>query len=265
MTYEGKTLLQTDLTTASGQLRDLSCPKLQKTIAMNAMSVVFNLKITGVLVTRCAGLHHSAVYLVEVSHGERVLTEEGLLALSDVLNVSVDFLTKECKLDANDRSKRTKAYLKEQGRITEAGLPAKDEDSLLIKRFPEVVKNWKRKPKVKKPSQPDLLFIGDMRHGQMWVDLLRKYRSVYRWFQHEYEITTTHENLIAQGKLGVPIPIHQLLLLKVKERLASAENAKIPRTLDRLLRLEVSQTTARDLRGITETPHKTWLTVRRKD
>ena len=258
-------MLQTDLITAQGQLRDLDCPKLQKTIAMNAMSVVFNLKMTGVLVTRCTGLYHSAVYLVDVSHRERVLTEEGLLSLSDVLGVSVDFLMQEYLPNANDRSKRTKAYLRGQGRISDNGLPTRDEDALLVKRFPDVVKSWKRKVRPKQTRQPELLFLGDVRHGQMWVDLLRKYRSVYRWFQKEYQITSVHESLIAQGKLGVPVPVHQLLLVKVEERLASADNPKIPRTLDRLLRLEISKTAALGLRSITETPCKTWLSVRRKD
>lgn len=259
-----------DLTTANGQLRDLGSSQHQRAIAINAMSVVHRLRMTGTLVTRCADLGRSAVFLSDVFSGEATLTEANVLSLAEVLGVSVDFLSAPMLPSSRERSARTGQHLRLLGRLSAEGEPTHDEDAILAGRFPEVVRALEEEVRAQKEERMagqmvELLFLGDIHKGTMWVEMLRKYRAVHAWFREEYQITKIHEEKIAEGRLGVPVPVHQMLMLKVEERIASADNIKVPRMFIYLQKLEVLEKHAYDLRDTTETPLSAWLTARGKD
>ena len=131
-------LQKTQPTTPNRSLIQFSDPDFHRTVASNVMTIVFLLKMTGVLVTRCARLHHSPVFLVEVAHGVRLLSRQNLKDLAIVLGVPEKMLrtTSETR---NARYEHVNQFLQQQGRLSHEGLPVHNEDELLMGRFPEIV------------------------------------------------------------------------------------------------------------------------------
>jgi len=124
--------------TQSRSLLDFSDPNFHRVVASNTMIVIFLLKMTGILVTRCAQLHSSAVFLFEVAHGERLLTPRNVQRISQVLEIPADVLA----VQATTKSKREEVirqHLINTGRLSKDGLPVVDEDLYLEERFPAVV------------------------------------------------------------------------------------------------------------------------------
>ncbi len=107
------------------------------------------------------------------------------------------------------------------------------------------------------PSGP--FVSGDRRASYMWGSLLSNYRSIDRWFRSEYKLTDKLIEKISSGVVGVPIPVHLLLMQKVKERLATIDDPPIPRSYERLLKLYEVIPASYVLARSTETPCKEWF------
>lgn len=76
----------------------------------------------------------------------------------------------------------------------------------------------------------ELLFLlGDARSGYRFASLLAKYRAVLVWFRRVYGVTDEHLERLEKGEIGVPIPVHLVLMWKVRERMESSEGVIIPR------------------------------------
>ncbi|MFM2423624.1 MAG: hypothetical protein RLZZ70_9 [Candidatus Parcubacteria bacterium] len=82
--------------------------------------------------------------------------------------------------------------------------------------------------------KPEVLLypLGDSRAGYRWASLLQKYRAVLKWFRQNYGVTDTHIVEIEEGKIGVPLPVHLVLMWKVKERIEGYEGVVIPRSYE---------------------------------
>ena len=63
-----------------------------------------------------------------------------------------------------------------------------------------------------------------------WARLLARYRAVRKWFGQHYGLTDQHLQDIENGKIGVPLTVHHVLLWKVRERLDRAPEAIVPRS-----------------------------------
>lgn len=131
-----------------GSLPELT-PQEQQVIAQNAMLAVYQLKMTGRLVTWAAELWHSSTFLVEVRHGERALSRAQAEYLAQVLELPFEVIAYTGR-SRKGREQAMRSHLQSAGRLGPRGAILRNEDALLEKRFPKAIAKYTKELQSKK-------------------------------------------------------------------------------------------------------------------